>query len=71
MGYTCDTNGNPFAARWSARDPDFVQLLGFPGAGSSGAWSGAWKVNDNRIAAGLYGSNAIPENAFAVQFGPE
>jgi probable HAF family extracellular repeat protein len=71
VGYSYDANWNTFAAQWSAKDPAFVRLLGFPGAGSPGAWSWAFKVNDNRIAVEAYGSDTILENVAAVQFSPE
>jgi probable HAF family extracellular repeat protein len=66
VGGTYDANWNLLAARWSTKDPNFVQLLGFPGT-----WSYAFSVNDNSIAAGAYGSDTILENVAAVQFGPE
>ena len=71
VGYTYNANWNSFAAQWSAKDPTFVRLLGFPGADSPGAWSWAFKVNDNRIAVEAYGSDTILENVAAVQFSPE
>jgi probable HAF family extracellular repeat protein len=71
VGYTYDANWNSFAARWRAKDPTFVQLLDFPGAGSPGAWSWAFKVNDSGIAVEAYGSDTIPENVAAVQLSHE
>ena len=63
MGDSLDANFNDFAARWSTKDPSFIEVLGFPGTVSF-----ALKVNDSRIAVGAYGSETIPENVAAVQF---
>jgi probable HAF family extracellular repeat protein len=37
------------AVRWNANDPSFVEILGLPGDASA-----VWKVNDFRIAEGVY-----------------
>jgi probable HAF family extracellular repeat protein len=63
VGVSNDADGNWFAARWSTRKTNFVRVLGFPGT-----WSEAFKVNNNRIAAGAYGSDSIQEDVAAVQF---
>ena len=62
VGVSNDAEGNWFAARWSTRDPNLVRVLGLPGT-----WSEAFKVNNNRIAAGAYGSDTIQEDVAAVQ----
>lgn len=67
VGVSNDADWNWFSARWSTKDPTFVQPLAFPAALEPGAWSLALKVNDNGIAAGGYGSETISEDMFAVQ----
>jgi len=64
---------NPLAVRWSTKDPNFVQLLGFPGERNT-----ARCVNNLRIAGGRYkkqlgvkpdGTPAFgPNQAVAVKF---
>jgi hypothetical protein len=54
--------GADHAARWSTRDPNFIESLGFPGT-----WSWATKVNNNRIAVGSYSSDTIVENTVVVK----
>ncbi len=63
VGASNDTDWNWLAARWSTKDPQFVQVLGFPGD-----WSVAIKVNNNGIAVGGYGTADILERAAAVRF---
>jgi uncharacterized membrane protein len=63
VGASNDADWNWLAARWSAKDPQFVQVLGFPGD-----WSVAVKVNNNGIAVGGYGIGDNPERAVAVKF---
>ena len=63
VGASNDAGGNWLAARWSAKDAQFVQVLGFPGD-----WSVARKVNNNGIAVGGYGIGENPERAAAVKF---
>lgn len=63
VGDSYDANGNDIATLWRTRDPNSIEVLGFPGT-----WNFALKVNDNRVAAGAYGSDTIPENVAAVQF---
>jgi probable HAF family extracellular repeat protein len=62
VGDSLDNNGNDIAARWSTKDPGFIQVLTFPGT-----WSYAARVNDNGIALGAYGSDTIPSNIATVQ----
>lgn len=50
VGGSWDGDYTPHAARWSTKDTSFVQLLDFPGD-----YSVAYKVNESRIATGLYG----------------
>jgi hypothetical protein len=54
---------NSVATRWSARDTNFVQALGFPGD-----WSLALRVNSNGVAVGGYGVANSPERAVAQKF---
>ncbi len=49
VGGSWDNDFIPHAVRWSTKDPNFVQLLGFPGD-----YSLAYKVNDGRIVTGFY-----------------
>jgi hypothetical protein len=49
VGGSWDADYNFVAVRWSTKDPTFVEPLGFPGDSSL-----AFKVNDQRIATGLY-----------------
>jgi probable HAF family extracellular repeat protein len=63
VGGTWDGDGTPHAARWSTKDTNLVQLLDFPGD-----YSVAYKVNESRIATGLYGGGACAnECALAVR----
>ena len=62
VGVSNDADGNSFAARWSTKDSNFVQVLGFPGT-----WSIALKVNDQHMAIGAYGSDTIQEDVVAMQ----
>jgi probable HAF family extracellular repeat protein len=62
VGDSYDANGNDIATRWTAKDPNSIDLLGFPGT-----WSFAEKVNNPRIAVGAFGSDTIPEDVAAVQ----
>ncbi|MGA2363417.1 MAG: hypothetical protein ABSG73_13280 [Candidatus Aminicenantales bacterium] len=63
VGDSYDANWNWFATRYSTQDPSFIKVLGFPGT-----WSWAYRVNNNHIAVGSYGSDTIPENTAAVKF---
>ena len=63
VGVSNDADWNWLAARWTTKDPNFVQVLGFPGD-----WSLAFKVNNNGIAVGGYGIGDNPERAVAVKF---
>jgi len=65
VGGILDVDGNLKAVRWSARDTDFVERLGFPGFTSL-----AGSVNNKGIAAGSYSDNALCQGgcAYAVQF---
>ena len=63
VGDSYDANGNDLATLWRTGHPNSIEVLGFPGT-----WNFALKVNDNRVAAGAYGSDTIPENVAAVQF---
>jgi probable HAF family extracellular repeat protein len=63
VGDSNDADGHWFAARWSSKDPSFIQVLGFPGD-----WSSANKVNNFGIATGGYGVGDNAERAVAVQF---
>ncbi len=63
VGVSNDADGNWLAARWSTKDPQFIQVLGFPGD-----WSVAVKVNNNGIAVGGFGVGDGPEHAAAVRF---
>jgi probable HAF family extracellular repeat protein len=70
VGYIEDTSEVIiWAVRWSTKDPNFVQLLPYPGTWSlaQGEWSVAWRVNEVGIATGEFGSEAITENVFAVK----
>jgi uncharacterized membrane protein len=58
-----DVEWNWLAARWSTKDLDFIQVLGFPGL-----WSIAFEVNNNGIAVGGYGAGEGPKQAVAVRF---
>ena len=66
VGDGYDAKGNDIAARWSTRNPSFVETLPFPGT-----WSFAYAVNNNGIAVGSYGSDTIPENVAAVRIKPK
>jgi hypothetical protein len=71
VGYIEDTSEViVWAVRWSTKDPNFVQLLPYPGTWSvtNGEWSIAWRVNDAGIATGEFGSDTVYENVFAVKF---
>jgi uncharacterized membrane protein len=63
VGASNDANWNWLAARWTTKDPNFVQVLGFPGD-----WSLALKVNNNGIGVGGFGTAEIPEHAAAMRF---
>lgn len=63
VGAGNDADWNWRAARWSAKDPNFVQVLGFPGD-----WSTAFRVNSQGIAVGGYGFGDGPERAVAIKF---
>jgi uncharacterized membrane protein len=65
VGMSWDATFNPLAARWTTRDPGPVRRIGLPGD-----WSMAVKVNNNRIAAGMYGvghNQSNPGRGVAVQ----
>jgi probable HAF family extracellular repeat protein len=63
VGGTWDGDLTPHAARWSTKDTSLVRLLDFPGD-----YSVAYKVNESRIATGLYGGGACAnECALAVR----
>ena len=57
VGASNDAEWNWPAARWSTKDPNFVQVLGFPGD-----WSIVFKVNNNGIAVGGYQNFVFDEN---------
>ena len=62
VGVSNDSDWNWLSTRWSTKDPNFVQVLGFPGT-----WSEAFKVNNSRIAVGVYLNDAGQEDVIAVQ----
>jgi len=53
------------AARWTTKDPSFVESLGFPAD-----WSWSFSLNNNRIAAITYGGGSCAGGTCggAVQF---
>jgi hypothetical protein len=62
VGASNDADWNWLGTRWSTKDPNFAQVLGFPGN-----WSEAFKVNNSRIAVGVYLNDASQEDVVAVQ----
>lgn len=66
VGGSTDANGSWLAARWSTTDPNFVQRLDL--LDTPGEWSEALKVNNNGIAAGMYGNDNVAENTAAWKF---
>ena len=62
VGVSNDADWNWLGTLWSTRDPNFAQVLGFPGN-----WSEAFKVNNSHIAVGVYLNDAGQEDVIAIQ----
>jgi probable HAF family extracellular repeat protein len=62
VGYSYDAEWNMYATRFCTQNPNFIEVIGFPGT-----WSWAYRVNDDRIAVGSYGSDSVMENTVAAK----
>jgi hypothetical protein len=62
VGVHYDPYWSSVAVRWSARDDGPASRLPFPGT-----WSAAFKVNEDGLAVGAYGSDTILEDVAVVR----